>query len=205
MIALSVLTAAVCLAEPSARLRSTEFEAGLTGVGMAYSFRGGSFGDFTFGPSVRGQALLGGGFTLDGAYLLSVPADAQGVSTSNSLTLRAGYTGEWFQIVVGAVGQYAPEARPTTQFLPSVRAELAFTPRLRFSASLFEHYGVVPVELAWVQDRFYLGYLPPFGGSFGLRVPFGDELSLSLRAAAYKLFDSEVAMIGLAGTIGGER
>ncbi|MFL5321324.1 MAG: hypothetical protein ACJ790_16815 [Myxococcaceae bacterium] len=192
----------LCAAEPS--LRHTEISAGLSGVGAGYTVRGGMNGDFTLGPDVRAQ-LLFSGVTVDSAFLLSVPTDALGVATSSTLTLRLGYTAERFQILLGAVAQYAQEAQPALQLLPSVRAEAEFTKRLRFSASLFGHHGLAPVELAWEQESFSVGYLPPLGGSFQLRVPVGGEVALSVGALAFRLYNTDVAMVSVAGVLGVQR
>lgn len=186
------------------RLRRTELSLGATGVGTAYTFRGGRFGDFSFGPDIRATGLIRG-FTLQGSFLYSVPYDSTGATAASTLTGRIGYTGQRFQILGGAVVQVAPGAAPAMQLLPSFRGEAKFTERLRFSAALFELHGFVPLQLAWEQDDFFLGYAAPLGVTAGFRTRISEELQLDVRAVAFRLYNTELALISISGVAGAAR
>lgn len=201
---LALLVAAALSQPPSGagRLRPTEVSVGLTGVGGAYSFRGGRLGDFTVGPDVRAQAVLSG-FTLAGSFLHAVPFDSDGVATATTLTARVGYTGARLQLLAGAVVQVAPEVIPSRQLLPSLRAELMVTQKARFSFSLFDAHGLAPVQLAWEQERFFVGYVAPLGVTCGLRVAANDGVMLDVRGLAFSIYNTQVAMLTVSGVVGG--
>lgn len=203
---LALLIAVTVSQTPSAadRLRPTEVSVGLTGVGSAYNFRGGRLGDFTLGPDIRAHAVLAG-FTVAGSFLHAVPFDSGGVATATTLTARVGYTGERFQLLAGAVIQVAPEVEPARQLLPSLRAEMKFTEKARFSFSLFEAHGLVPVQFAWEQQSFFIGYVAPIGLSAGFRMAASQDLSLDVRGVAFSIYNTQVAMLTVSGVVGGAR
>lgn len=200
-----IVAASLCQASAvEQRLRPTELSLGLTGVGSAYTFRGGRTGDFSLGPDVRATAVLSG-FTVHGSFLHSVPFDRTGATAASTFTARLGYTSARVQLQAGAVMQLAADATPKSQLLPSLRAEAKFTERLRFSLALFDNHGFAPLQLAWEQERFFVGYVAPLGLSGGFRAAVSDEVSLEVRALALRLFNSEFAVVTVSGVLGAAR
>lgn len=199
------LLLALCLsAEPAARLLSNEVSAGVGVLGTSYSFTGGRLGETQVAPTVTARGLLGGA-TLEGGVLWVIPT-AGTTSTSLTAAARLGWTGRRWSVLAGVLLQWAAGATPALQWLPTLRGSVDFGP-FGLTLGVFDSLGLVPAHLSADvrvgRGGFSVGWVVPVGAILSAHLPLDERFGLRLSAFAFKLLQSEVAMVTLAGTFGG--
>ncbi|MHB8872854.1 MAG: hypothetical protein ACYC8T_04140 [Myxococcaceae bacterium] len=189
------------LPEPFVRLHADELSAGLGVIGQGYTFNGGRFGDLLVGGIVEGRLVWGSGFTVDGSLLVPVPTAGDGASGGFGVLARIGWTGERWSVVSGPSFQFVGRARPDGQWLPSLRATYLFS-GWGLSAGLFDFYATVPAHLTLELGDFGVGYVAPIGALATARFRVGRSLGLKVGAMAFRLFNTEVAMVTVTASWG---
>ncbi|MBI3182835.1 MAG: hypothetical protein HYZ28_11915 [Myxococcales bacterium] len=175
---------------------------GLSGVG--YTHGGGRWGDLSLERVVSARLVFERflrGLTADASLGQSLPPLGGGVAPSTSLSLRAGYTGERFSLVGGAVGQYSLSAQPRLQLLPTFRAQLRLG-ELSFVAGVFDYRGQAPAHLTFEVGDFGLGYVAPMGALVTGRIRLAEHVGLEATALAFRLANAEVAMLTISAVAG---
>ena len=201
------LVLALCLtAEPEPRLLAPEVTAGVGLLGSGYAFTGGRLGEAQLAPVVTARHLLGG-FTVEGGVLLVIPtAGTTGVSFTGAA--RLGWTGLHWSVLAGALVQWTHDATPALQLLPTLRASADFGP-FGLSLGVFDHLGLVPahlsVDVRVGRSGFSLGWVAPIGLLLSTHFALEDRFGLTATAFAFKLLQTEVAMVSISGTYGGAR
>lgn len=197
------LVLALCLtAEP--RLLANEVSAGVGVLGTSYTFTGGRLGETQLTPVVTARGLLGGA-TLEGGVLLVLPtAGTTGVSFTAAA--RLGWTGQRWSLLLGALMQWTADARPALQFLPTLRGSVDFG-SFGLTLGVFDSLGLIPAHLSADvrvgRGGFSVGYVAPIGALLSAQLPLDERFGLRVTAFAFKLLQTEVAMVTLSGTYGG--
>jgi len=190
---------------PAARLMSPEVSAGVGLLGAGYTGQGPRWGDLHVAPVVTGRYLIGG-FTTEAGVLLVVPTSRETTGLSFTAGLTVGWTGRRWSLAAGALMQWSSLARPAIEWLPQLRLSYDFG---LFGATfgLFDQLGLVPAHLSadlrWRGRKFSLGWVAPIGVMAGADLPLGGRLGLRLNGFAFKLAQSEYAMLTVGGTFDG--
>jgi hypothetical protein len=206
VVAMTTLLLALCLAvegEPP-RLLSSEVTAGVGLLGSGYAFTGGRLGEAQLAPVVTARGLLGGA-TLEGGLLLVVPtAGTTGVSFTASA--RLGWTGQRWSLLVGGLVQWAADARPALQWLPTLRGSVDFG-EFGLTLGVFDSLGLIPahlsIDLRVGRGSFSVGYVAPVGLLVSTQLPVAERFGVRVTAFAFKLAQTELAMVTVSGTFGG--
>lgn len=189
------------------RLLASEVTAGVGFLGSSYSQPGYRLGDAHFAPSLTGRYVFHG-FTADGGVLLVVPVTADGTAFAFTASLRAGWTWRKWSLLAGAVLQVASGAQPALQVLPTLRLSADFGP-VGATLGVLDWLGLVPAHLSFDMKlggrRFSFGWAFPIGLLASLDLPVSGRWGLKVSGFAFKAFQSEFAMVTVAGTFGGER
>ncbi len=188
---------------PPARLLSNEVSAGLGFLGASYTTLGSRVGDTLLTPTLAGRAVVNG-FTVDGGLYLAAPLEAGGLATSYSWAVRLGWTGRRWSAVAGATMTYTPGARPAVSMLPSLLGQYDFGP-LGLALGVFDQLGLVPAHLSARMGRFSIGWVAPVGLLASADLPLPDGFGLRFSGFAFRLGNTEMAMLTIAATWGGAR
>ncbi|MFZ5470031.1 MAG: hypothetical protein ACOZIN_11405 [Myxococcota bacterium] len=187
---------------PARRLLANEVWAGLSMLGTGYTYTGGRWGDLFLEPSVEGRLVLSG-FTADAALAFAGVTGSEGAGGGLTVGARAGWTGERFSVVGGAYFLRTEHALPESQLLPSVRASFAFS-SWGLSTGVFDYRGLVPFHLTAELGDVGLGYVAPLGALLTARVRLRSQLGLRLTAFAFRVGNSETALLTVAAAFGPE-
>ncbi len=194
--------------EPDARLLTQELTAGVGVLGASYTAVGARLGDAFVMPTLTARGVFGG-FVVEAGVSGTSPVTPARASFGVNGLARIGWSGARWSVVGGVFGQFAPEAKPTTLLLPSLRGEVSFG-TVGLSLGVFDHLGLVPAHLSvelgpWSRGRFSLGWVAPLGllatGSLTL-IPGVD---VRVTAFAFKLANTETAMVLVSGVLRGAR
>lgn len=180
---------------PPQRLLRSEVAASTGIYGSAYTATGLRYGDALWAAGAEARGLIGG-LTGELSVLGLFPLASNQAAGSLELVPRVGWSGYHWSLLAGAAVQVAPAARPVTQVLPSLRAQVDFG-RFGLSAGVFDIYGQVPLHLSAELGDFSIGYAAPLGlvASARFRLPKG--LRLRVQGFVYRLFDAEAGMLTL--------
>jgi hypothetical protein len=192
----AIVTAALLAQQPPAttpRLLDTELAVGLGVTGTGYAYEGGRRGDFFVDRLVDGRLVLEG-FTFDTSASFPMETRPGGASTGVSAVARIGWTGRRWSVVAGASLQFVPLAEPSRQWLPSLRASYSFG-GWGLSAGIFDHYAMAPAHLTLEVGNYGVGYVAPLGALLTARFRLRDFFGVRVAAMAYRLFNTEVAMV----------
>lgn len=176
-----------------APLLSTELEARVGAMGLAYGFEGGRWGDLYVTPAVQGRWQLGA-LGLDGGVLLTVPTSGEGAGFGGRVSVRAGFVGERFAIFAGPVVEYGAVAVPALQILPSLRAQASFG-AWGLSAGLFDHHALALAHLTVELGDYGIGYVAPLGLTAHARFWLTPQMALSLQALAGTIGNTQQALL----------
>ncbi len=197
-----LLAAGSARAEPAvaqARLLAPELSAQVGALGLGYTHAGGRWGDGFFAAGLSGRTLFGG-FVVDGELFTATPTRAEGAGFTGTAGLRLGWSGERWAVLAGALVQWTPGAQPAVQLWPTLHARYSFG-AVGLSTGLFEEHGLALAHLTLDTQWVSVGYVPPLGVRAVLHLPGLQPLGLEVRALAYRLANTEVALLTLAGTL----
>jgi hypothetical protein len=203
---ISALLSIVLAAEP--RLLESNVSAGLGALGTSYTAFGARLGEGALVPTVTARGVFGG-FVIEGGAYVSTPLLRGGTLLTVTGAARAGFSGERWAVLAGVVAQLAPEATPSLQLLPSMRAQVSFG-QTGLSLGVFDHLGLVPAHLSvdvgpFANGRFSLGWVAPLGLIGSADVAITSGFGLRVTGFAYRLNNVESAMLLVSGTYGGAR
>ncbi len=189
----------------STRLLTPEVSAGVGVLGAGYSQHGARWGDAHLAPVVTGRYLFGG-FTVEAGVLLAAPLAAETTATSLSGGLALGWTGRRWNVMLGATLQWSALTTPAVQVLPQLRAAYDFGP-FGLAVGVFDQLALVPAHLSGFfrvgATRLSIGYVAPLGAMAGIDVPLTGRFGVRITGFAFKLAQSEFAMLTLAATFDG--
>lgn len=195
-----LLAAVMLAAAPGEPLLGTEGGLGVGVWGQGFTQRGGRWGDASVGPLGTGRVVWRG-VTADATLAFEIPVTQGGISSAWLGVLRLGYTGERFSVVAGAAMQYARLAEPTTQWLPSLRAEGTFG-EWGLALGVFDYCATAPLHLSFQLGDWSVGYVAPLGAVVTARLRLLDGFGVQLAALAYRLANTDVAMLTLSAVLG---
>jgi len=210
-----LLLALVLAADPGPqRLLESQVSAGVGALGTSYTVFGARLGDAALLPTVTARGVFGG-FVIEGGAFVATTLVREGTLLTLTGGARVGYSGERWAVVAGVVAQFAPEATPSLQVLPSLRAQVSFG-QAGLSLGVFDHLGLVPAHLSvdvgpftrapeTGRGRFSLGWVAPLGLIGSADVPIASGFGLRFTGFAYRLNNVESAMFLVSGTFGGAR
>jgi hypothetical protein len=173
-------------------------------LNTGYSFEGGGWMQLFATQQVEGRFLIGR-FTLEGSLLHALPMSGSSDTRAYLAQLRLGWTGERFAIAAGPSFQLAPEATPSSQLLPTVRAEWILTDAgLGISGGLFDLYSQAPLRISLeLPQIFGFGYVAPLGVEAHAAVPLGHEFELRAQGLALRVANATQAMVLLSAAFTG--
>lgn len=195
-------------AEPSGRLLDSHVAAGAGVLGSSYTVFGSRLGDAAFTPMLTARGVFSG-FVVDGGVLVTAPLSRGGTLFSLTGTARVGWSGERWSLVGGLVAQLASEATPSTQFLPSLRAQLSFG-KAGLALGVFDVVGQVPLHLSvelgpFANGRFSIGWVAPVGLIASVEVWMTRDFGLRFFGFGSRLGNVESAMGVVSLVYGGAR
>jgi hypothetical protein len=184
-----------------AAVRRTPGGAAFVSVGtgaldMGYSFEGGSWMQLFATQQVEGRFLFQR-FTLEASLLHALPVSGSLATRAFVTQLRLGWTGERFAITGGPSFQIAPEAKPSIQLLPTIRAAWMISDSgLGLSAGIFDLHAEAPVRLSIeLSELFGFGYAAPLGLEAHAALPLGRDFQLRAQGLALRAANAKVAML----------
>jgi hypothetical protein len=183
------------------RLLGHELSAEVGGLGVGYSHGTGRWGDGFVAAGVKARGRLGG-LLLEGELFTATPTRPGGIDFSGWVTARAGWTGERWTVLAGALAQWSPGALPAVQLLPSLHARFRFS-TVTLATGLFEDHGCAIAHLTLEAEGVALGYVAPLGVRAVLRLAVLRAVHFELRALALRVGKSELGLVTLAGVYGG--
>ncbi len=203
-----LLVGLLLAAEPSGRLLDSHVAAGVGVLGSSYTVFGSRLGDTAFAPMLTARGVFSG-FVVDGGVLVAAPLSRGGTLFSLTGTARVGWSGERWSIVGGLVAQLASEATPSTQLLPSLRAQLSFG-KAGLTLGVFDVVGQVPLHLSvelgpFANGRFSVGWVAPVGLIASVEVWMTRDFGLRFFGFASRLGNVESAMGVVSVVYGGAR
>ncbi|MBL8920235.1 MAG: hypothetical protein JNJ54_15320 [Myxococcaceae bacterium] len=204
----SLVLSLVLAADPSAaRLLDSHVAAGVGVLGSAYTVTGARLGEAALMPTLSARGVLAG-FVVEGGAFVSSSLVRGGTVFSLTGAARVGYSGQRWAVVAGVITQVAPEAQPSVQVLPSVRASVSFG-AAGLTLGVFDHLGLVPahlsVDLRVPNGRFSLGWVAPLGLLASADVDLVQGFGLRVTAFGFRLGNVESALLLVSGTWGGAR
>ena len=194
-------------APPAPRLLESRAEVLFGAATTGFAWNGGRWGDLPLLPGISGRYVQGG-LALDGSLVAIAPPIADGISAGANATLRAGYVGTRWAVFAGAFANWALEGKPTWQWMPSLRGEVAFE-RFGLSAGLFDHGGFAPLhvtaEVPTSVGHLSVGYLAPLGALVGFSRPLAGQLSARAQLLYARILNTEQATFTVGLAWGGAR
>ncbi|MDP1919077.1 MAG: hypothetical protein Q8L14_22705 [Myxococcales bacterium] len=186
-------------------LLDSEVSAGVGVLGTGYTGVGARLGDAFVTPSIGARGVFGN-FVIDGAAFTSSPLRSARASFSGTASVRIGATGERWAVMAGVVGQYAPDARPRTLILPTLRGQVSFG-QVGLSLGVFDLLGLVPAHLSvdfgpFTRGRFSVGWVAPVGLLASGELSIARGFGVRVTAFAFRLTNTETAMLVVSGTFG---
>lgn len=190
------------LLNASPRLLESEVAVKVGLLGTGYTVAGSRLGDAHATASLEARFLISG-FTIEAGVLGVLPFSFETTGANATGALAIGWSGETWSLTVGAVVQRAALATPALQWLPQVRASKYFGD-VGLTLGVFDHLGLVPAHLSanlkFGDSRFSMGWVAPIGLITGFRFAQWEHVSIDVHAFAYRLFNSEYAMISVGGS-----
>jgi hypothetical protein len=180
---------------PSSLLLKPELRGGVGAYGTGYTSRGARWGDALAAVTAEGRTLVGSFATELSAFVVA-PMTPRGASASVTFVPRVGWSWERFAVLAGPSVQVVPGAQPVLQVLPSLRTQ-AKLGTLGLSLGVFDDAGQVPAHLSVDFQNWSVGYVAPLGARACARVAFAPHLSVVASGFAYRLFNTDVAMLTL--------
>lgn len=196
------LAASAAAAQPSTsfqgRVVPNTVSAGLGVIDTGFSFADGAWAQLFLAQQAEVRWPLGS-VALEGSLLHALPASGSSATRAFTAQLRAGWATDRFTVAAGPSLQYAPEAQPWAQWLPTARAQWAMFERLGLSAGVFDIHALAPFRISLEAEHFGAGYVAPLGAEVHARLPFGGNLELHLQGLALRIANATIAALLVSG------
>jgi len=114
-------------------------------LGSGYAPTGLIFGDTQLTVAASSRVLFGG-FVIEAGELVVAPFSRDGSSLAATSSLRLGWSGQRWSLLVGAIGQWVQNAVPRWQWMQSARGSPKLGP-IGSTLGVFDLLGLLPAHL----------------------------------------------------------